>query len=347
MHDFSLSIRLWYRQNKRNLPWRETKNPYLIWLSEIILQQTRVAQGKSYYLKFVNRYPEIEDLANAEEQEVLNLWQGLGYYSRARNLHFASKQVIEEFGGEFPSTYKDIKQLKGVGDYTASAIASFAFDLPHAVVDGNVYRVLSRYYADETPIDSSQGQKLFKAYAQDLIGDEDPAEFNQAIMELGALVCTPKNPDCENCPLQKQCSAYLKSSQLDFPVKSKKTKVTNKYFNFFISSSNQLQIEKRKGKGIWQNMFQLPLIESDKPLTLDYVKNITKKKWNTKTQNKITEYQHILSHQKIHASFWKVDSLITNESEYITVNLDEIRDYPLPRLIDKYLEENHEAYGNS
>ncbi|PHR46355.1 MAG: A/G-specific adenine glycosylase [Fluviicola sp.] len=347
MHDFSLSIRLWYRQNKRNLPWRETKNPYLIWLSEIILQQTRVIQGKSYYLKFVNRYPEIEDLANAKEQEVLNLWQGLGYYSRARNLHFASKQVMEEFSGKFPSTYKDIKQLKGVGDYTASAIASFAFDLPHAVVDGNVYRVLSRYYTDETPIDSSQGQKLFKAYAQDLIGNEDPAEFNQAIMELGALVCTPKNPDCESCPLQEQCSAYLKSSQLDFPVKSKKTKVTNKYFNFFISSSNQLQIEKRKGKGIWQNMFQLPLIESDKPLTLNDVKSITKKKWNTKTQNKITEYQHILSHQKIHASFWKVDSLITNESEYITVNLDEIRDYPLPRLIDRYLEENHEAYGNS
>lgn len=347
MHDFSLSIRLWYRQNKRNLPWRETKNPYLIWLSEIILQQTRVIQGKSYYSKFVNRYPEIEDLANAKEQEVLNLWQGLGYYSRARNLHFASKQVMEEFSGKFPSTYKDIKQLKGVGDYTASAIASFAFDLPHAVVDGNVYRVLSRYYTDETPIDSSQGQKLFKAYAQDLIGNEDPAEFNQAIMELGALVCTPKNPDCESCPLQEQCSAYLKSSQLDFPVKSKKTKVTNKYFNFFISSSNQLQIEKRKGKGIWQNMFQLPLIESDKPLTLNDVKSITKKKWNTKTQNKITEYQHILSHQKIHASFWKVDSLITNESEYITVNLDEIRDYPLPRLIDKYLEENHEAYDNS
>ena len=347
MHDFSLSIRLWYRQNKRNLPWRETKNPDLIWLSEIILQQTRVAQGKSYYLKFVNHYPKIENLANAEEQEVLNLWQGLGYYSRARNLHFASKQVIEEFSGEFPSTYKDIKQLKGVGDYTASAIASFAFDLPHAVVDGNVYRVLSRYYADDTPIDSSQGQKLFKAYAQDLIGNEDPAEFNQAIMELGALVCTPKNPDCENCPLQEQCSAYLRSSQSEYPVKSKKTKVTNKYFNFFISSSNQLQIEKRKGKGIWQNMFQLPLIESDKPLTLREAKNVTEKQWNTRTQNKITEYQHILSHQKIHASFWKVDSLITNESEYITVTLDEIRDYPLPRLIDKYLEENHESYGNS
>jgi A/G-specific adenine glycosylase len=346
MHDFSLSIRIWYRQNKRNLPWRETKNPYLIWLSEIILQQTRVAQGKSYYLKFVNHYPKIKDLAKADEQEVLNLWQGLGYYSRARNLHFAAKQVVEEFNNDFPSTFEDIKRLKGVGDYTASAIASFAFDLPHAVVDGNVYRVLSRYFADDTPIDTSQGQKLFKAYAQDLIGNDDPAEFNQAIMELGALVCTPKSPNCETCPLQEQCGAYIKSRQAEFPVKAKKTKVTNKYFNYFIGSTDQLQIVKRKGKGIWQNMFQLPLIESDKPLTLNEVKSITETKWNTNTQKKITEYKHILSHQKIYASFWRVDSMIKNESEYITVSLDEIRDYPLPRLIDKYLEENHDSYGN-
>lgn len=345
MHDFSLSIRFWYRQNKRKLPWRETKNPYLIWLSEIILQQTRVAQGKSYYLKFVNHYPKIENLANADEQEVLNLWQGLGYYSRARNLHFAAKQVIEEFYGVFPAKFEDIKRLKGVGDYTASAIASFAFDLPHAVVDGNVYRVLARYYADSSPIDTSQGQKLFKAYAQDLMPTNDPAEFNQAIMELGALVCTPKNPLCESCPVNEQCSSYLTNNPHNFPVKAKKTKVSNKYFNYFTDSSDQLQIEKRKGKGIWQNMFQLPLIESDKKLTLKDVKNLTSEKWGVKAEIKIAEYQHILSHQKIHASFWRIDSPITNDEEIISVSLDQIQGYPLPRLIDKYLEENNESYG--
>jgi A/G-specific adenine glycosylase len=347
MHDFSLSIRLWYRQNKRNLPWRETKNPYLIWLSEVILQQTRVEQGKSYYLKFVNEYPKINDLANANEQDVLNLWQGLGYYSRARNLHFAAKQVVKDFNSVFPSTFDEIKGLKGVGDYTASAIASFAFDLPHAVVDGNVYRVLARYYADDTPIDTSQGQKLFKAYAQDLIDSEYPAEFNQAIMELGATVCTPKNPDCENCPVSEQCAAFLKNNPLNFPVKAKKTKVTNKYFNYFVGSSEQFQIEKREGKGIWQNMFQLPLIESNKKLSLKEVQRLTEEKWSIGTLEKITEYKHILSHQKIHATFWKIDSLIRGDSEYVTVSIDEIQDYPLPRLIDKYLEENHDFYGDS
>jgi len=345
MHDFSLSIRLWYRQNKRNLPWRETNNPYLIWLSEIILQQTRVSQGKSYYLKFVNHYPKIHDLANADEKDILNLWQGLGYYSRARNLHFAAKQVVKEFNGVFPSKFEEIKRLKGVGDYTASAIASFAFGLPHAVVDGNVYRVLSRYYADSTPIDSSQGQKLFKAYAQDLIGTDNPAEFNQAIMELGATVCTPQNPACEICPVNERCGAFLKSNPLNFPVKAKKTKVSNKYFNYFVGSSDQLQIEKRMGKGIWQNMFQLPLIESDKKLTLKDVNILTEEKWRIKALIKITEYKHILSHQKIHATFWRIESPINSQEEYLSVSLNEIQDYPLPRLIDKYLEENHDSYG--
>lgn len=344
MHDFSLSIRFWYRQNKRNLPWRDTKDAYLIWLSEIILQQTRVEQGKSYYLKFVNRYPKIEDLANADEQEVLNLWQGLGYYSRARNLHFAAKQVVEKFNGNFPSNYQDIKGLKGVGDYTASAIASFAFDLPHAVVDGNVFRVLARYYSDDTPIDTSQGQKLFKAYAQDLIDTDDPAEFNQAIMELGATVCTPKNPDCGNCPLNELCNAYRNNNALAFPVKAKKTKVSNKYFNYFVDATNQIQIEKRKGKGIWQNMFQLPLIESEKKLTLKEINKLTNENWKINTCKKITDYKHILSHQKIYASFWKIDSPIKSNDKYITVSLDEIHNYPLPRLIDKYLQENHESY---
>ena len=208
MTDFSILIQAWYRQNKRDLPWRESKDAYKIWLSEIILQQTRVDQGLAYFEKFVHHYPTVFDLAAAPEDEVLNLWQGLGYYSRARNLHAAAQTVVNDFNGVFPADYKKILSLKGVGDYTASAISSIAFGLPHAVVDGNVYRVLARYLCNDTPIDSSKGKKDFKQIAQELLDEKHPGDHNQAVMELGALVCLPRNPQCEICPIRNTCMAF-------------------------------------------------------------------------------------------------------------------------------------------
>ena len=227
MSDFSLSIRDWYRLNKRELPWRNTSDPYFIWLSEIIMQQTRVEQGINYYLKFINNYPTITHLANAEEKDILNDWQGLGYYSRARNLHWSAKLIRDEFNGEFPNNYLTILKLKGVGEYTAAAISSFAFSEQKAVVDGNVYRLLSRFFDIEIPIDSSKGKKYFQKLADELIVSDNPAEHNQAIMEVGTIVCKPSSPNCQTCPLQVSCLSNQNKTILTRPVKSKKVKVRN------------------------------------------------------------------------------------------------------------------------
>ena len=222
MMKFSNTLIQWYLQNNRELPWRKTKNPYFIWLSEIMLQQTRVAQGMSYYLKFIEVFPTVFDLAKATESTVLKMWQGLGYYSRARNLHFTANQIASELNGKFPSTYKEIIKLKGIGDYTASAISSICFNKPTAVVDGNVYRVLSRYFGIQTPINSATGIKEFKALAQTLIDTEQPGTYNQAIMDFGALQCKPKRPLCSSCPLQSSCVAFGKQLTAVLPVKEKK-----------------------------------------------------------------------------------------------------------------------------
>ncbi len=231
---FSEIILSWYRKNKRNLPWRDTLDPYKIWLSEIILQQTRVAQGTPYYEKFLENFPTIERLANATETEVLKLWQGLGYYSRARNLHTTSKIVVENHGGEFPSTYNNLLELKGIGDYTASAIASICFDEPRAVVDGNVYRVLARYFGIDTPINSTKGIKYFKELAQSVMDADQIRDYNQGIMEFGALQCVPKSPDCSVCPLKNSCVALQRNSIESLPVKVGKTKVRKRYFNYLV-----------------------------------------------------------------------------------------------------------------
>ena len=225
--NFSNTLVYWYLQNKRELPWRKSKDPYLVWLSEIILQQTRIAQGMSYFLKFADAFPTVHDLANADESTVLKLWQGLGYYSRARNLHFSAKYISSELKGDFPKTYKEIIKLKGVGDYTASAIASICFDEPTAVVDGNVYRVLARYYGISTPINSTKGIKEFKALAQSVIDESQPGVFNQAIMDFGSLQCKPQNPDCDSCPLSSSCVAFEKKTIQELPVKEKKIKIKN------------------------------------------------------------------------------------------------------------------------
>lgn len=340
---FSNTLIYWYLQNSRDLPWRKTNNPYFIWLSEIMLQQTRVAQGLSYYLKFTEAFPTVFDLAKADESTVLKMWQGLGYYSRARNLHFTAKQIANEFNGEFPSTYKEIIKLKGIGDYTASAIASFAFDEPSAVVDGNVYRVLSRYFGIKTPINSSAGIKEFKELAQTLIDKENPANYNQAIMEFGAIQCKPKKPMCLFCPLSESCVALQKNLIEVLPVKGKKIKVRNRYFNFLVikTDDNKTILQMRKGKGIWQGLYQFPLIESDK--NIDKNQLITSEEFINLFPDETTislfndkEIVHKLSHQHLHTQFWIIET--TNLSE-AKIKWSAIDKYPVPVLIANFLED--------
>ena len=266
MENFSRKLIDWYRENGRDLPWRRTKNPYLIWISEIILQQTRVVQGYDYYQRFVARFPDVFALAAADEDEVMKYWQGLGYYSRARNLHAAARRMAE--AGGFPVTYTGVRALKGVGEYTAAAICSFAYGMPYAVVDGNVYRVLSRWLGIDTPIDSAEGKKLFVRVADELLDRERPGLYNQAIMDFGALQCTPVAPDCLFCPLNDSCVARLKGIAGSLPVKQHKTKVTNRYFNYiYVRMGAYTFIHKRSGNDIWKNLYEPPLIETDREWT--------------------------------------------------------------------------------
>lgn len=252
----------WYTKNKRDLPWRNTRDPYLIWLSEIILQQTRVNQGLAYYQKFAKKYPTVGELAAADEQDVLNTWQGLGYYSRARNLHKTAKIISEQYKGTFPPEYAKIIQLPGIGDYTAAAISSFAFDEPQAVLDGNVFRVLSRIFNLNTAIDSTQGKKEFRVLAQEFLVKESPALHNQAIMEFGALQCTPKSPNCSICPLVLHCESHKQATQHHLPVKASKTKVRSRKLVYLHATINgRVTIQKREEKDIWQHLFQLPLLD--------------------------------------------------------------------------------------
>ncbi|MFS4482528.1 A/G-specific adenine glycosylase [Hyunsoonleella sp. 2307UL5-6] len=345
---FSKILTSWYSANKRSLPWRETKNPYFIWLSEIILQQTQVKQGLPYYETFVKHFPTVFDLAKADESKVLKLWQGLGYYSRARNLHFTSKYIVNECEGIFPDTYKGLLKLKGVGDYTASAIASICFNEVAAVVDGNVYRVLSRYYGINTPINITEGIKTFKALAQELIDTKDPATFNQAIMEFGAIQCRPKNPDCMFCPFNDSCVAYNKGIVAQLPVKLKKLKVKQRYFNFlvFLSQNKQTVLEQREGKGIWQNLYQFPLIETDNNLGYDDFLKLTKQhvilKGNTfeLSQYNTVPKVHKLSHQHLNTTFWVINVDKVDKG----VPFKKINEYPVPILIGKFIE-GFEGFG--
>ncbi|WP_341906711.1 A/G-specific adenine glycosylase [Fluviicola taffensis] len=331
MADFVLLISDWYRLNARELPWRNTKNPYFIWLSEVILQQTRVDQGMNYYLKFIENYPTLNQLADADEEAILKLWQGLGYYSRARNLHKTAQQVRDEFNGAFPKTYHEIIQLKGIGPYTAAAISSFAFDLPHAVVDGNVYRILSRYYGIDEPIDTGKGKKLFQELADSLIPEAEPALFNQAIMEFGAIQCTPNNPDCESCVLNQSCISAFNSDLIKMlPVKKGKIKVRKRYFHYLhIEKGLEIALDQRTGKDVWEKLYEFPLIErEDDTMPLEF-KDSASLSYQTK---------HILSHQHIYAFFYKSD-----ESEIDGLNLkfvekSQLEDYPIHRLMEKYLE---------
>jgi len=334
----------WYSTHKRNLPWRQTRDPYFIWLSEIILQQTQVKQGLPYYEKFVNNYPTVFDLAEDSEEGVLKNWQGLGYYSRARNLHHTAKYVAYQLHGEFPDTYAKLVQLKGIGDYTASAIASIAFNESKAVLDGNVFRVLSRYFGISEPINSTEGLKVFKPLSQSLINKDKPGDYNQSIMEFGALQCKPVNPDCSSCPLQDSCVARKKGLAAELPVKLKKTKVLKKYYNYMvcIDPRGNTLIEKRSSKGIWHNLYQFPLVESPNSLDPSSFEEITKASpFESEALTDIFAYNskdlvHKLSHRELHTKFWV---LILKDPLQNGVSFNVLENYPVPVLIAKFIEE--------
>lgn len=337
----------WYAQNKRELPWRNITEPYKIWISEIILQQTRVNQGMSYYLRFIERFPTISELANAEEDEVLKYWQGLGYYSRARNLHKAAKQIQTNFNCIFPTQHADILKLAGIGDYTAAAICSFAYNQPFAVVDGNVYRVLSRLFGIETPIDSTLGKKEFATLAQKLLSNTEPGTHNQAIMEFGALQCVPSSPDCGNCPLNNSCQAYKFNLISLLPIKTQKTKVTNRYFNYlFIDFYGNTYLQKRTAKDVWQNLYEFPLIESDHLLnsseliSTEYFKNLVNGIPEIEIVKTTNPMKHILSHRVIYAQFIsiRISELNKNLSCFSTVQISEIDKFAVSRLMELFLE---------
>ena len=341
--NFTQTLIYWYSINKRDLPWRRTKEPYRIWLSEIIMQQTQIAQGLPYYEAFINKYPTIYALANADEEAVLKLWQGLGYYSRARNLNFTAKHIATNLKGKFPENYSSLLELKGVGDYTASAIASICYDEQTAVVDGNVYRVLSRFFGIETPINSSQGIKYFKELAQTLLPKQDVGNFNQAIMDFGARQCKPQSPDCSICPLNDGCIALKNNQVNDLPVKINKVKITKKHLNFivFISEDGKTILEKRTKKGIWKNLYQFPLIETKKRISLknflmnDNFKKLIGVKIYTMTLFNDKEIVHKLSHQHLYTSFWIVNvDRLSNDS----ISTSKIHDFPVPILISRFID---------
>jgi A/G-specific adenine glycosylase len=346
---FATKLLQWYHPENRNLPWKNTQNPYLIWLSEIILQQTRVAQGTPYYLKFEKSFPTIESLANAPIEKVLKLWEGLGYYSRARNLHAAAKYVVDELNGAFPNNYKDLLQLKGIGEYTAAAIASFAYDEPVAVVDGNVFRVLARIFGVFTPIDLPEGKKIFRTLAEKALDRNRPALYNQAIMDFGATHCLPKRPLCEICPFQIDCHAFQQQVIEQLPVKSKRLIKKSRYFNFIVlMDDSSILIEKRSKQDIWKGLFEFPMVETEHELIgLDNILDVANKlKMNFSSQI-VTHiktspiYKQTLTHQNIQAHFaiFKLNEFPFMEfSENLTLIPKEmLKNYPFPKIINDFL----------
>lgn len=346
MTGFATSIIDWYNLNKRDLPWRQNVSPYHVWISEIILQQTQVKQGLDYYNRFISLFPDVVSLANASEQEVLLAWQGLGYYSRARNLHAAAHQIVERHNGVMPNTYAELISLSGIGPYTAAAIASIAFGEPHAVVDGNVFRLLARCFSVELPIDTGEGKRFFTNLANELLDSTNPGDFNQAMMELGALVCTPANPDCAVCPLRTMCNSYRLGNPFSFPVKSRKTIKRDRYFYYFVHEGDkQLAITRREKGDIWQGLWELLLIESDKRLSENQIVRQLSESLNIAplAVSHVVEMRHLLTHQNIFASLYKVKmpekfNLVTfKDKKVVYTGRENLTDYPLPKLIEKLL----------
>jgi A/G-specific adenine glycosylase len=340
---FAATIIDWYNQNKRSLPWRETTDPYKIWLSEIILQQTRVAQGLPYYLRFIKKFPTVKSLARADEGDVLRLWQGLGYYSRARNLHKCAKRIVSEFKNEFPSTFIDLQKLPGVGPYTAAAIASIAFREQVAVVDGNVFRVLARIFGIELDITSNEAKNYFFKKANELISKDQPDLFNQAMMELGATWCTPKNPKCEECVFKKTCVAFKQERVALLPVKAKKAKVRKRFLHYIIiEEGKKIAMKKRETKDIWQGLYDFHLIETNKksrPQTL-----LTEEFSNEFLSGAETfgPFKHILSHQELTIHFtWIKTRKKQNLKKFSTsfYSSRQVGSLPKPIVITRFLEE--------
>ncbi len=346
---YTKAILKWYSDYRRELPWRQTSDPYKIWLSEIMLQQTRVSQGLPYYINFLKKFPSVVDLANASEKEVLLEWQGLGYYSRARNLHKCAKNIVSDYEAIFPESYTELIKLPGIGPYTAAAIASICFKEPIPVLDGNVYRVLSRLFNINSDINSAKGKKDFLHIAKALISDEFPGDFNQAIMEFGALHCLPKNPKCETCMLNLSCESYSMKNQQERPVKSPKKKKRIRYFNYLVLANDRiLYMNQRVKNDIWKGLYDFQLIESDSKISnaMAFLKELDIIKEDEWQIHHIKEYKHVLTHQIIHATFYYIDSTIpfntmklkpTENANFY--NFDQIENLPKPVLIDKYLKE--------
>jgi A/G-specific adenine glycosylase len=343
--NFISEVIAWYNVNKRDLPWRHTKDPYIIWLSEVILQQTRVDQGLPYFNRFAEKYPHVSSFAAATEDEILTMWQGLGYYSRGRNMHRTAQMVMEEHAGYFPKKYDELLKLKGIGEYTAAAISSFSADEAKAVVDGNVFRVLARYFGVEEPINSPKAKKLFTTIANEVMDARNPALSNQALMEFGALLCRPKNPLCENCPVQLNCLAFNKNLVGLLPIKIKKSPVKNRYFNYFVVfNGDEILMKKRGPKDIWQNLYELPLLETqsfesaDMLIASEECINLLGKVQVNKVYGPI---KHVLSHQKIHAQFIFIDNvdleMTARNTDWFFTNVSNLDQLAQPQLIFAFL----------
>ena len=345
MTHFSNTLLQWYSKNKRDLPWRSTGDPYRVWLSEVILQQTRIAQGLPYYEKFIACYPSVSDLARASETEVLKLWEGLGYYSRARNMHQAAKTVVEVHDGRFPDSYDELIKLKGVGDYTASAIASICSGAPTPVVDGNVYRVLARYFGVDLPINTSRGSRHFKGLAREVMDVSCIGDYNQALMEFGALQCKPSNPNCDRCPLSPGCAALQQGRIRELPVKVRQKKVRTRYFNYlvYLDRNDHTVLNQRKGKGIWQHLYEFPLIESGQLLEPEGIYSILQQQEEKKGDVSLWNEDpviHKLSHQHLVTRFW----IVRLEEEIPGgIPFEKIREFPVPVLLSEFLS----AFKNS
>lgn len=350
-HLFTRTLMLWEKKNTRTMPWKGEKDPYKIWLSEIILQQTRVEQGKPYYERFIQKYPTATDLAKAEEQEVFRLWQGLGYYNRCKNMLSAAKKIVHEYQGKFPGVYEQILALPGVGEYTAAAIASFAFGLPYAVVDGNVQRVLARFFGIQEAVNNSLGKKIFAALAQEVLEKKNPAVWNQAIMDFGATVCTPQKPDCMICPLQKDCFAFQQKMVSRLPAKTIRTKVTKRYFTYIVMSwRHQVYIHKRSGQDIWQNLYEFPLFEENE---FSEISDFLQKKsvhhllheHPTNRFPSLRIYKQPLTHQTIYARFLHIKTTKTLskniQNDFFSVSIGELERYAFPKIILEYMIETN------